>query len=617
VSRKTSPAVPEPCPSLRTQAVPFPSDGDLVVDLFAGGGGASTGIEAALDRPIDLAINHDLVALRAHEANHPITRHLPASLWEIDPRTATEGRRVSLMWASPDCTHFSVAKGGKPRKQKIRSLATVVTWWARDVRPELICVENVAEFRGWGPLRKDGKPDKTKAGQSFNRWVKTLERYGYQVEYRVLDSSLYGAPTKRRRLFVVARLDGEPISWPEATHGRGKAPLRTAAECIDWSLPCPSIFERPKPLAEKTLWRIAQGLKRFVLENPRPFIVEMNHTNKPRSREDPLGIVTTQHNRFNLVTPVVAGVGGRAGQSLPTGGNEPLGTITAKNDRVIVLPNLVKVNHGGMEPRCEPVEEPLGTITATHGHALMAPTLIQTGYGERKGQAPRALDIEEPLGTVVAGGSKHAVVATHLSRFFGNSVGAEVDEPCPAVMPGGGGKTALVSAFMAKHYGGVVGQQLDLPTGTITAIDHHAPVAATLVKLRGECSGASLEEPLPTITAGGLHVAEVRAFLTAYYGEDHTSGQSVLEPLRTVTTKARLGLVTVAGTEYQIVDIGMRMLRSHELLRCQFGRFAEGYDLSAATSEAGRIRLIGNSVPPEVAEAVVLANRPARMQEVA
>lgn len=487
------------------------SDPGLVIDLFAGGGGASAGLEAALGRAVDVAINHSATALEVHKRNHPGTLHLTADIWEVRPRDVAQGRPVSVLWASPDCTHFSVAKGGKPRKQGIRSLAWAVVRWAREVRPAVIFLENVAEFRGWGPLDENGRPDKARMGQTFRRWKRDLERLGYVVDHRLLDASHYGAPTRRKRLFLVARCDGQPIRWPAQTHGGlGLLSVRTAAECIDWSLPCPSIFERSRPLAANTLRRIAMGIRRYVLENPSPFIV---------------------------------GVGGRAGQSAPTGMDDPVGTITAKNDR-----------------------------------ALIAPTLIQTSYGERPGQRPRYLDLHQPLGTVVAQGQKHA----------------------------------LVSAFLAKHFGGHMtpGSAMDRPVDTITAQDHHALAAATLVKLRGECHGADLVQPVPTITAGGTHLAEVRAFLTAYYGGDAVPGQALTEPMRTITAKHRLGLVTVAGAEYQITDIGMRMLEPHELLRAQFGRFAESYDLSAATTKAAQVRLIGNSVCPEVAEALVRANFP-------
>lgn len=485
----------------------------LVVDLFAGGGGASAGIEAALGRPVDLALNHDAVALAVHKANHPETRHLEADIWRVRPAEATRGRPVDLLWASPDCTHFSIAKGAKPRQQKIRSLAWAVVRWAAAVRPRVIILENVAEFRTWGPLAHDGRPVKGRMGATFIRWRRALQRLGYHLDFEVLDASLYGAPTRRRRLFVVARRDGAPILWPDATHGPGLRPLRTAGECIDWGLPCPSIFERDRPLADKTLWRIAQGLRRFVFDSPRPFIVEMTHSNRPASTEAPLGTITTQHNRFNLV----------------------------------------------------------------------APTLIQAGYGEREGQAARVPGLDKPLGTVVACGRKHA----------------------------------LVAAFLAKHFGGVVGTGLREPIGTVTARDHHSLTTATLLKLRGACHGADLAQPMPAITAGGMHVAEVRAFLTAFYGTDGTAGkgQRLDAPMRTLTARHRLGLVTVEGGDYQIADIGMRMLEPEELLRAQFGRFAAGYDLGAATTKAARVRLIGNSVCPEIAEAIVRANLGAERDE--
>ncbi len=510
----------------------------LVVDLFAGGGGASCGIEAALGRSIDIAINHSAAALAVHAANHPHTRHLTADIWEVKPRDATQGAPVELLWASPDCTHFSIAKGNVPRRQDIRSLADVVIDWARDVRPRVIFLENVQEFQGWGPLGVDGRPDKSRKGEDFRRWVGALQALGYAVDWRVLDSSQYGTITRRRRLYLVARCDGRPIAWPDPTHGAGKGLLRTAAECIDWSLPCPSIFERSKPLAEKTHWRIAQGLRKHVFECASPFIV--------------------------------------------------------------------KVNHGKWEARTASLWEPLSTITAERrGDALVVPTLVQTGYGERKGQAARVPGLHKPLGTVIGGGDG-----------------------------GGNGKHALVSAWLVKHYGDplresgggvVVGSDLAEPMGTVTARDHHSIAAVTLAKFSGTSDGhtgcASVEDPLPTVTSGGGrgggHIAEVRAFLTAYYGSDGAHGQQLTEPLRTITAKHRLGLVTVLGYEWQLSDIGLRMLEPHELLRAQFGRFADAYDLSAAPTKAGKVKLIGNSVCPEVAEVLVRANMGESAQEAA
>lgn len=539
-----------------------PSQREIVVDLFAGGGGASTGIRAALGRDVDIAQNHDLLAMEVHEDNHPGCTHIPEDVWKTRPREVTGGRPVGLLWASPDCTHHSRAKGGKPREKGIRALADVVVVWAREVLPRVIMGENVREFLDWGPLyevgdvlpdgtvlteghRLVGTPDPARKGEFFRAWVGKLRALGYVVEWRVLNAADYGAPTARHRLFIVARRDGLPIRWPEPSHGPGRAhPHRTAAECIDWSLPCPSIFERKRPLAEKTLWRVAEGIRRFVLENPRPFIV---------------------------------GVGGRAGQTPPTSVGAPLGTATTKADKALCMPSIVKVNHGGMEPRGEPIDAPLSTVTAQQrGHALVAPTLIQTGYGERKGQEARVLDLHQPIGTLV-NGQKHA----------------------------------LVAAFLAKHFGGVVGHGVTRPLGTVTATDHHSLAAATLVKLRGECNGADVLAPLPTITAEGTHIAEVRAFLTTYYGSGSVS-QAVDRPMRTITSLARLGLVLVQGEHgpeyFQITDIGLRMLEPEELLAAQFGRFAKVYDLSAARSKRDKVRLIGNSVPPEVAEALVLAN---------
>ncbi|HEV8247528.1 MAG TPA: DNA cytosine methyltransferase [Polyangiaceae bacterium] len=493
----------------------------LVIDLFAGGGGASTGIEAALGRPVDIAINHDPIALAVHQVNHPHTAHLTCDIWEARPKEVVRGRPVALLWASPDCTHFSVAKGDVPKSKGIRSLAWVVVTWAKQVRPEVIMLENVQEFRGWGPLGADGKPNKQRMGETFRAWKRALERLGYAVDHRVLDASLYGAPTRRRRLFVIARCDGRPIVWPEPTHGPGLQSLRTAAECIDWSLPCPSIFDRKRPLAEKTLWRIAQGLKRFVFESASPFVV--------------------------------------------------------------------KVNHGKVEARVEPIDQPLSTVTATQrGHALVAPTLVQTGYGERPGQTPRAPGLDKPLGTIVGCGQKHALVSAFLAKHYGD----------PLRESGGGA---------------VVGSELGEPIGTVTARDHHSLAAVCLAKFRGsEAQGhpgcASVEEPLPTVAAQGNHIAEVRAFLTAYYSNGTSHGQQLTEPLRTITAKHRLGLVTVSGVDYQITDIGLRMLEPHELQAAQFGRFAAEYDLSAARTKAAKVRLLGNSVNPELAEALIAAN---------
>jgi DNA (cytosine-5)-methyltransferase 1 len=462
---------------------------DLIVDNFAGGGGASTGIEWALGRSPDIAINHDPEAVAMHAANHPTTKHFCESVWAVDPKVVCGGRRVRVAWFSPDCKHFSKAKGGKPVDKKIRSLAWVVNRWAHAVKPDMIFLENVEEFQDWGPLLDDGTPDPARKSLTFRIWVGKLRAAGYRVEWRLLSACDYGAPTTRKRLFLIARSDGRPIVWPEPTHGPGRLPFRTAAECIDFTLPVRSIFGRKKPLAENTHRRIARGLVRHVIENPNPFIVP-----------------------------------------------------------------------GGF-----------------------APTLIQTGYGERVGQAPRTLNLFEPLGTVVGGGVKHA----------------------------------LVAAWLAKHYGGKEGRgasAMPEPIDTVTSRDHHALVTSHLLHLRGgladhPVTARDLRAPVPTITAQGTHLAEVRAFLIKYYSTNQDPQLGL--PLHTVTTKHRFGLVTVHGEQHVVGDIGMRMLVAPELYRAQSFPSAYIIDVSlygkrlTATSQ---VRMCGNAVPPVMAEAIVRAN---------
>jgi DNA (cytosine-5)-methyltransferase 1 len=487
---------------------------ELAVDLFAGGGGASTGIEQALGRHVDIAVNHDPAAVSLHQANHPQTRHFVSDVFEVDPLAVTEGMPVGLLWASPDCKHFSKAKGGKPVSKRVRGLAWVVVKWAKLTRPRIICLENVEEFQTWGPLAEDGRPCPERKGRTFQRWVAQLRSLGYVVEWRELRACDYGAPTIRKRLFLVARCDGQPIVWPEPTHaqkpakGSGLKPWRTAADCIDWSLDCTSIFERQRPLADATLRRIAHGIKRFVPEAAEPFIVRIGHTGH-----------------------------GDAGKD-------------------------------------KPATEPLSTITSKAEHCLAVPTLVQTGYGEREGQAPRVPGLDKPIGTLVSG-QKHG----------------------------------LVAAFLAKHYGGVVGSKLSDAIGTVTSVDHHSLVTSHLAKLRGTSNSADTGEPLGTVSAQGMHHAEVRALLLAYYGTDQAA--QLTKPLPTATTHDRFGLVTVAGQDYVIADIGMRMLQPRELYRAQ--GFPESYQIDRGAdgrqlSKAAQVRMCGNSVCPPVAAAIVRAN---------
>jgi len=505
---------------LRPQLI-LPLANEIVVDLFAGGGGASLGIEQATGRHVDVAVNHDAEAVSLHMANHPQTRHYVSDVFEVDPVAVTKGRQVGLLWASPDCKHFSKAKGGKPVSKRIRGLAWVVVKWARAMRPRVICLENVEEFQGWGPLGPDNLPCPRRKGRTFARWVASLRNLGYAVDWRELRACDYGAPTIRKRLFLVARRDGEPIVWPAPTHGapgslpvrqRRLKPWRTAAECIDWSLPCLSIFERARPLAANTLRRIAAGVKKYVLEAAEPFIIPTTHQGDSRANS---------------------------------------------------------------------IREPMRTITgAKRGeHALVVPTLVQSGYGERDGQAPRVLDIERPLGTLV-GTQKHA----------------------------------LVSAFLAKHFGGNCDPRhasapLTGPAATVTAQDHHGLVTSNLIKLRGTSNAAGSDEPLHTVSAGGWHHAEVRAFLIKYFGTDQDP--RLLEPMHTVTTRDRFGLVTVAGEDYAIADIGMRMLQPRELYRAQ--GFPDDYIIDQGAdgrpmTKTAQVRMCGNSVSPPIARAIVSAN---------
>lgn len=556
---------------------------EIIVDSFAGGGGASTGIEMALGRSPDFAINHDPEALALHRANHPDTVHLSQNIYNVDPISVVSGHKVGLLWASPDCKHFSKAKGGTPVKREIRDLAWVVVHWAQRVRPRVIILENVEEFRTWGPLVevKPGKflPDPARRGETFDQWVAALRGEGYRVEWRELRASDYGAPTTRKRLFIIARCDGKPINWPRPTHGAPDSidvlagrllPWRTAAEIIDWREPCPSIFASSaeimvrygvravRPLAPATLARIAKGVKRYVLDAAKPFVIKFQSGSVGSSVDAPLPTITA--NSF-IKRP---------------GGSAPLG---------IVAPILSSAQHGGS---VRSADEPHRTIAASDKdqNQLVAATMVQAGYGEREGQEPRALDLSAPLGTVVAGGIKHAAVA----------------------------------AFLAQHNGGprpgAPGHLPDRPVSAVTASGSQqaiVEVSAGLLNQKGSAqANADLGVPIPTLCAGAIHVAEVRAFLTKYYGVDQDP--RLEEPLATVTTKDRFGLVTVEGEAYQIVDIGMRMLTPRELFKAQ--GFPDGYVIETGDfdgerrplSKTAQVRMCGNSVCPPIAAALVAAN---------
>lgn len=544
---------------------------EIIVDNFAGGGGASEGIETALGRPVDYAINHDPEAVAMHRANHPQTRHFCESVWDVRPRDVVRGRPMGLGWFSPDCTFHSKARGGKPFRdrdpaRRRRGLAWLVVPWIRAAWPRVIMLENVEEFADWGPLLPDGKPCPIRRGMTFRRWHRQIENLGYQIDMRELRACDYSAPTTRKRLFIIARRDDREIVFPDASHGPSLRAYRTAADCIDWSIPCPSIFGRKRPLAEATLRRIARGVMRYVVNNRRPFIVPITHHGDSRvhSIDEPMRTITT----------------------------------ASRGEMALCTPHLVSVAHGDSGGRREySLEEPLGTVSSGGvQHALIAPTLINTRNGERLGQAPRVRDIEEPYPTVTAIGSQGA----------------------------------LVAAFLARHYGGHENDGADLrqPMHTVTAKDHHAIVTAAFVaqhntERTGYKAGRAIDVPLSTVVSSGGQQQLVQAFLMAYYtrGGD---GDGLDSPIRTLPTKDRMALVTVHGEPYQIVDIGMRMLAPRELFRAQ--SFRDDYIIDHGLDERGervpltktaQVRMCGNSVPPVVAEALVRANLVDQRQEAA
>lgn len=406
----------------------------LIIDSFAGGGGASTGIEAALCRPVDIAINHDIEAIKMHEVNHPQTAHYCESVWDVDPREATQGRPVDLAWFSPDCRHFSKAKGGKPVSKRVRGLAWVVLRWIGTVRPKVIMLENVEEFTTWGPLIENEEGDlvpcKKRKGKTYDSFIRAIKRHGYNVETKILKACDYGAPTSRKRLFLIARCDGQPITWPEPTHGPGLKPYKTAADIIDWSIPCPSIFERKKPLAENTLRRIARGIERFVINSADPFIVNLTHGGRLESLSDPLKTVT--------------------------GAN--------RGEKALVAP-YIQPYYGdkGGKARGRTLDQPIATQTTENRFALVA-AFIAKHYSGVTG-----IEIDNPFPTITAAGSQNQVVTSHLIKMRGTCQhGQPVTEPAPTITAGGL-HIGEVRAFLLKYYGTNIGHDLREPLQTATS----------------------------------------------------------------------------------------------------------------------------------------------------
>lgn len=513
-------------------------NGELVVDNFAGGGGASTGIEMATGYSVDIAINHDPEAIRMHKVNHPNTKHYCENVWAVDPVKACEGHPVALAWFSPDCKHFSKAKGGKPKDKNIRGLAWVACRWAALVRPKVIMLENVEEFKTWGPLNRGHHPIKAKQGDTFRKFVKQLNELGYEVQFRELVAADYGAPTKRKRFFMIARCDGAPIMWPKPTHAPADSeevkagllkPYVGAYTQLDFSLPCPSIFDTSeeikekygiravRPLAPKTMQRIARGLKKFVLDNPEPFIVPI-------------------------------GYGERIGQA----------------------------------PRVHDIKKPLPTIVSSGKHYLceprLAPIIDKTYGGNYQGGGTK---IEDPVGTITTIDHNRLVTAT------------------------------LIQYHSETDSGGVRGQTIEDPIMTVDGSNRYGLVTSFLSKFYKTGIGQDEREPLHTVTTSAGHFGEVRAFLIKYYGEG--TGQDIEQPLDTVTSRDRFGLVTIQGVEYQIVDIGLRMLEPKELYGCQ--GFPDDYiidhDNTGKTySRSEQVKRCGNAVCPPIPAAMVRSNLP-------
>lgn len=559
---------------------------EIIVDNFAGGGGASTGIELAAGRPVDIAINHDPEAIRMHMANHPYTEHYQASVWDIDPVEVCRGRPVGLAWFSPDCKHFSRAKGGKPVSKNIRGLAWIVLRWAARVSPRVIILENVPEFVTWGPVRR-GKPVKSKSGQTFQKWLLQLRELGYKVEYRKLKACDYGAPTIRERFFLVARQDGQPIVFPEPTHGEGEGlkPYRTAAECIDWSIPCKSIFGRKKPLAANTMRRIARGLDKFTIKGASPYIVPIGYGErkgqKPRVNgiDEPLSTVVSSAKQY-IADPVfkpyiMANNTGNVGKSA----DEPMPTITTGNRNFLTMPHISKF-YGGVVGSC--ITEPLGTVTAVDHNALTAAQLIQyhseTAKSETRGQS-----LKEPIMTVDAS-PRYALTAAHIVKYYSGD-----------------------------HY-----TSANEPLHTITTKDRNALVESHLCILRRGEDCRSTEKPLPTITTSGAHFAEIRTRVEKYDKNKNFGNWCEVRKLLNdycgySLAEDEILLLEIAGDWYFISDIGMRMLEPWELYRAQ--GFPEDYiidhDCTGKTySRKEQVARCGNAVPPPFAEALVRANLP-------
>ena len=575
---------------------------EIIVDNFAGGGGASTGMELATGRVVDIAINHDPDAILMHRTNHPHTTHYQASVWDVDPVEVCRGREVGLAWFSPDCKHFSKAKGGKPVDKNIRGLAWIVLRWAGTVRPRVIILENVEEFQTWGPVRK-GKPVKKLTGQTFRKWLDQLRNLGYDVEWRELVAADYGAPTTRKRFFLIARRDGRPIVWPTPTHAPAdspevkaglRKPWRSAAEIIDWSLPTPSIFDTKESIREKynltaqrplrpnTMARVARGVDKFVIKTASPFLVVVNHSGEFRGQDpgEPLQTVTAKHG-YGVASPVLA----------------PWTVTNTTNS----------TGH--------PASEPMDTARTGGGGGQMFLSASLVQYHTEQGERVRGQGLDAPLLTVDAS-NRYGLSAVCLEKYYGTATGQGAGEPLHTITAKD--REGVVAASLSKFYGGVVGAEMSQPLPTVTSIDHNAVQMAHIVKLKGTNLGGPVSEPVQTITAGGGHFGvvstvvapvspwadlknwpKIRELLNTYCGYDLKENEVIL--------------FQITGGLYFMADIGLRMLTPRELYRAN--GFPDDYiiDRDYTGKEYGKAKQVarcGNAVPPPFATALVRANLP-------
>lgn len=569
--------------------------GEIIVDNFAGGGGASTGIEIATGRAVAIAINHDPAAILMHKTNHPYTEHFQASVWDIDPVAVCRGRRVGLAWFSPDCKHFSKAKGAALVDRKIRGLAWITLRWAAKVRPRVIILENVEEFQTWGPVRK-GKPVKKLAGTTFRKFIRQLEELGYTVEYRELIAADYGAPTSRKRFYMIARCDGKPIVWPKPTHSKtgadGLPKWRSAAEIIDWSLPCPSVFatkaeimdryglKAVRPLAKNTMRRIIRGVDKFTIRSGKPFIVQQKFQNAAQNIEKPLTTVTAV-GAHELCKPLLApvtvtntsnSVGGTVGA--------PVHTVTTAGNQMLVTPFLAECNHSG-GGHIAPVTDAHKTITAKHTGGIVAPALIQ--YYTEQTEHVRASGLGTPIHTVDA------------SNRYG-----------------------LTCANLVEYYTG--GRPLDVqdPMHTVTSHDREAVVAAHVVKFKGDNLGHGADEPMQTVTTSAGEFAVCKVYLAKMHGGDELGYWPLIRDLLNefcgyTLAEDEVLLLEIGGALYYIADIGLRMLSPRELYNAMgfppdyiIDRDYEGHEYK----KSAQVARCGNAVCPPVASALVRANLP-------